>query len=146
MLLAFFSALLLTVYAVIRYIVSSSGVRYLVDTYGMDKQKLGKLKYKEIATLRKNINQLRKQNDAFSLEELVRKYRPLWVSEGFEKKLSLNHSATVTNPIMIGTSTKGPITAAKAAPELIPNTAIATAIANSKLLLDAVKDKVQQRL
>ena len=75
MLLAFFSALLLTLYAVIGYIVSSSGVRYLVDTYGMDKQKLGKLKYKEIATLRKNINQLRKQNDAFSLEELVRKYR-----------------------------------------------------------------------
>jgi hypothetical protein len=47
---------------------------------------------------------------------------------------------------MIGTSTSGPITAAKAAPELIPKTAIATAIANSKLLLDAVNDKVQQRL
>ena len=47
---------------------------------------------------------------------------------------------------MMGTSTNGPITAAKAAPELIPKTAIATAMANSKLLLDAVKDKVQQRL
>ena len=47
---------------------------------------------------------------------------------------------------MMGTSTKGPITAANAAPELIPKTAMATAIANSKLLLDAVKDKVQQRL
>lgn len=46
----------------------------------------------------------------------------------------------------MGTSTNGPITAANAAPELIPNTAIATAIANSKLLLEAVKDRVQQRL
>ncbi len=76
MLPAFISTLLLTVYMVIRYIISSSGVRYLVDTYGMDKKKLGKLKYKDIAALRKKINQLRKQNDAFSLEELVRKYRP----------------------------------------------------------------------
>ena len=76
MLLAFFSALLLAAYVIIRYIVSSSGVRYLVDTYGMDKKKLGKLKYRDIAALRKNINQLRKQNAAFSLEELLRKYRP----------------------------------------------------------------------
>jgi uncharacterized membrane protein (DUF106 family) len=76
MLLALFSALLVAAYVIIRYIVSSSGVRYLVDTYGMDKKKLGKLKYKDIAALRKNINQLRKQNDAFALEELVRQYRP----------------------------------------------------------------------
>ena len=76
MLPAFISTLLLTVYMVIRYIISSSGVRYLVDTYGMDKKKLGQLKYKDIAALRKKINQVRKQNDAFSLEELVRKYRP----------------------------------------------------------------------
>ena len=34
------------------------------------------------------------------------------------------------------------MTAAKAAPELIPNTATATAIANSKLLLAAVKERV----
>lgn len=35
-----------------------------------------------------------------------------------------------------------PITAAKAAPELTPNTATATAIASSKLLLAAVNDSV----
>jgi hypothetical protein len=34
------------------------------------------------------------------------------------------------------------MTAAKAAPELIPKTATATAIANSKLLLAAVKESV----
>jgi len=76
MLLVFFSALLLAAYAIIRYIICSSGVRYLVDTYGMDKKKLGKLKYKDITALRKNIIQLKKKNDVFSLEELVRKYRP----------------------------------------------------------------------
>jgi hypothetical protein len=38
------------------------------------------------------------------------------------------------------------MTAAKAAPELIPNTAIATAMASSKLLLEAVNERVQQRL
>lgn len=44
---------------------------------------------------------------------------------------------------MTGTSTSGPITAAKAAPELMPNTAMATAIASSKLLLAAVfKDEL----
>ena len=43
---------------------------------------------------------------------------------------------------MTGTSINGPITAAKASPELIPKTAIATAIANSKLLLAAVKESV----
>ena len=58
----------------------------------------------------------------------------------------LNHKATETNPTIIGTSTSGPITAANAAPELIPNTPIATAIANSKLLLAAVKDRVQHLL
>ena len=43
---------------------------------------------------------------------------------------------------MTGTSTKGPMTAVNAAPELMPNTATATAIANSKLLLAAVKESV----
>jgi len=41
-----------------------------------------------------------------------------------------------------GTSTKGPMTAANAAPESMPKTATATAIASSKLLLAAVKASV----
>ncbi len=76
MLFALISTLLLLAFAIIRYIISSSGIRYLVDTYGMDQQKLRKLKFKDIAVLRKNIQKIRKQNDDFSLEELVRKYRP----------------------------------------------------------------------
>ena len=51
-------------------------------------------------------------------------------------------SATFTSPISTGTSTSGPITAANAAPELMPNTATATAIASSKLFEAAVKASV----
>mgnify|MGYP007050500022 CR=1 FL=1 len=58
------------------------------------------------------------------------------------KYLSLKRNATFTNAINTGTSTNGPITAAKATPELIPKTAMATAMANSKLLLAAVNDKL----
>jgi len=67
---------------------------------------------------------------------------------------SINHKAfyikyfffsqrlTLTRLIKAGTSTNGPMTAAKAWPELMPKTATATAIASSKLLLAAVKDNV----
>ena len=53
-----------------------------------------------------------------------------------------NANATLTSPIITGTSISGPMTAAKAAPLSIPNTATATAIANSKLLLAAVNESV----
>ena len=54
--------------------------------------------------------------------------------------LFLQPKATFTKIIKAGTSTKGPITPAKACPLLIPNTPIETAMANSKLLPAAVKD------
>jgi hypothetical protein len=50
-------------------------MRYLVDTYGMDRKKLQKLKCKEIKALREWIDTLRHKNDAFGLENLVRPYR-----------------------------------------------------------------------
>src|SRR4030066_2252902 len=53
--------------------------------------------------------------------------------------LFFSQEATFTKPIITGTSTSGPITAANACPEAMPNTATATAIASSKLLLAAVK-------
>ena len=55
------------------------------------------------------------------------------------------YSDTLTSPISTGTSTSGPTTAASAAPESRPNTATATAIASSKLLLEAVKAMVAVR-
>jgi ABC-type branched-subunit amino acid transport system substrate-binding protein len=54
-------------------------------------------------------------------------------------KADIQKSATFTRAIITGTSIKGPITAAKATPLLIPNIATATAIANTKLLLAAVE-------
>jgi hypothetical protein len=52
------------------------------------------------------------------------------------------HNETLTGLIKTRTSINGPITAAKAWPEFIPNTPVATAIANSKLLLAAVNESV----
>src|ERR1039458_1002652 len=51
-------------------------------------------------------------------------------------------SATLTSAIMTGTSTSGPMTAANAAPELMPKTETATAIASSKLFEAAVNERV----
>ena len=48
----------------------------------------------------------------------------------------------MTRPISTGTSTSGPITVAKATFDLMPNTAMATAIASSKSLLAAVSEVV----
>jgi len=67
---------------------------------------------------------------------------PAGVSPANGKYLFLNQNATVTSDIRTGTSTRGPITAAKAWPESMPNTAIAKAMASSKLLEAAVKLKV----
>ncbi len=58
------------------------------------------------------------------------------------KKCFFAQSETLTRPINTGNLNNGPMTAAKASPELIPNTPTATAIASSKLLLAAVKDRV----
>jgi hypothetical protein len=57
----------------------------------------------------------------------------------YGKYFLLNQRATFTRLIRTGTSINGPITAAKAWPELIPKTATATAIASSKLFDAAVK-------
>src|ERR1035441_2875628 len=56
--------------------------------------------------------------------------------------LRLSQRATFTREISTGTSTSGPMTAAKAAPWWMPKVAMATAMASSKLLLDAVKESV----
>jgi hypothetical protein len=52
-----------------------------------------------------------------------------------------NQRAAFTKLIIIGTSISGPITVANASFDANPKTATATAIANSKLLLAAVKER-----
>src|SRR5690606_32115789 len=55
------------------------------------------------------------------------------------------HSATDTSRISTGTSTSGPMTAAKATGEVSPNAAMATAMASSKLFEAAVKARAVVR-
>jgi hypothetical protein len=62
------------IYWIIRLQICLSRVRYLVDTYGMDRSKLRKLSCKEIKILRNSIDAHRDANDAFGLENLVRPY------------------------------------------------------------------------
>ncbi len=51
-----------------------------------------------------------------------------------------NQNAIFTKIIKAGTSTKGPMTPANAWPLLMPNTPMETAMANSKLLPEAVNE------
>lgn len=74
-LLLLFAPGIFAIYWLIRLQICLSRIRYLVDTYGMDRQKLQKLKCKEVKALRESIDQLRHANDAFGLENLVRPYR-----------------------------------------------------------------------
>lgn len=52
-----------------------SRVRYLVDTYGIDRKKLRKLSCREIRALRSSIDDLRQEKDDIALEALIRPYR-----------------------------------------------------------------------
>lgn len=76
MIAAFFSSAALVIYLIIRRLLSGSGVRSLVDNYGLDGHKLKSLKPAELKALNQQISQLRKQNNAFGLEDLLRKFRP----------------------------------------------------------------------
>lgn len=51
-LLPFFPQLALIALAVIKYLLSKSGIRYLVDIYGLDQKKLSPLNKQEASDLR----------------------------------------------------------------------------------------------
>jgi hypothetical protein len=74
-LLLLFAPGLFAIIWLIRMQICLSRVRYLVDTYGMDRKKLRKLSCKEIKKLRISIDDFRHANDAFGLENLVKPYR-----------------------------------------------------------------------
>jgi hypothetical protein len=74
-LLLLFAPGIFAAYWLIRLQICLSRIRYLIDTYGMDRKKLQKLKCKEIKVLREWIDTLRHKNDAFGLENLVRPYK-----------------------------------------------------------------------
>lgn len=66
---------LIAIYYCIQSLLYFSGVRYLIDAYGLSRQKLRPLKHQEIKELRKSIDQLRKSNDPYALETLIKPYR-----------------------------------------------------------------------
>lgn len=74
-LLLLFAPGIFAIYWLIRLQLCLSRIRYLVDTYGMDRKKLQKLKCKQVKALKESIEQLRHANDAFGLENLVRPYK-----------------------------------------------------------------------
>ena len=76
MLISIATIFLVLIYTMIKHLLSKSVQRYLIDSYGLDSKKLESLNKQDIRALRASINQLRKQNDAFGLEELLRRYRP----------------------------------------------------------------------
>ena len=55
--------------------IHSSQIRYLVDTYGLSRQKLRPLKYKAIKQLRRDIQKLSSDNKPYELEALLKPYR-----------------------------------------------------------------------
>ncbi len=74
-LLLLFAPGILAIYWLIRLQFCLSRVRYLVDTYGLDRKKLRKLSCRDIKELRHSIDELRHANDAFGLEALIRPYK-----------------------------------------------------------------------
>ncbi|MBU3621797.1 hypothetical protein [Polynucleobacter sp. CS-Odin-A6] len=74
-LLLIFAPTLFALYWLIRLQMRLSKVRYLVDAYGLDPKKLQRLKYNDIKELRHSIDALRRANDAYGLEDLVKPYQ-----------------------------------------------------------------------
>ena len=74
-LLLLFAPGIFAIYWLIRLQICLSRVRYLVDTYGLDRKKLRKLSCRDVKALRQSIDELRHANDAFGLEALIRPYK-----------------------------------------------------------------------
>jgi hypothetical protein len=70
------SPALFALFWIIRFQICTARRRRLVDAYGIDSKKLRKLSCKEVTRLRKQIQALEENKDAFGLEEAVRPYRP----------------------------------------------------------------------
>ena len=75
-LLLLLSPALLAIIWIIRFQICSSRLRYLIDTYGLDRKKLRKLSCRQAKALRNNIDELQDKNDAYGLENLIRPFRP----------------------------------------------------------------------
>lgn len=70
------SPALFALFWIIRFQICSARRRRLIDSYGIDSNKLRKLSCKDVAKLRKRIQELEERKDDFGLESVVRPYRP----------------------------------------------------------------------
>lgn len=61
---------------IIRFQICSSRRRRLVDTYGIDSNKLRKMSCKEVNKLRQRIQEMKDKDDAYGLESVLGPYRP----------------------------------------------------------------------
>jgi hypothetical protein len=75
LLLLLFAPGIFAIYWIIRLQICLSRVRYLVDTYGLNRKKNQPLKCNEVKKLREKIDELRTANDAYGLEALIKPYR-----------------------------------------------------------------------
>lgn len=71
----FLSPALFGLYWIIRFQICANRRRRLVDTYGVDPQKLRKMSCKEVTKLRMLIEEMRDKGDAYGLESLIKPYR-----------------------------------------------------------------------
>jgi len=76
MLIAAICLVLVFFYPIAKHLLLTATIRSLVDNYGLDRKKLKSLTHHEISGLQKSIAALRKNHDAFGLEQLLRPYRP----------------------------------------------------------------------
>lgn len=67
---------LFALYWIIRVQVCSSRLRRLVDAYGIDPKKLKKMSCKEVARLKKLIDQANDKGDMRGLEFIIKPLRP----------------------------------------------------------------------
>jgi len=74
-LLLLFAPGIFAIFWLIRMQVCLARVRYLVNTYGLSREKLRPLKCKEVKQLRASLDQLQSDEDTSGLENLVRPYR-----------------------------------------------------------------------
>ena len=74
--LLLFSTALFGLYFFIRFQICAARRRYLIDTYGLDSNKLRKMTCKEVAKFKALIQELKNKEDAFELEAIIRPLRP----------------------------------------------------------------------
>ncbi|SNX29349.1 hypothetical protein SAMN06295945_1720 [Polynucleobacter meluiroseus] len=76
MFITIIAALCTLAFLALRFVLAQSAIRFLVDSYGLDRRKLKRLSRRDIASLKRSIQQCRQKNDPFALETLLRPYRP----------------------------------------------------------------------